>query len=517
MDNFYIPSDFPSGMDFSNPKHVALAGQSLARQGEHLYAFVPDTLHALTCAPGEGRSAMELADSIPVLSGGSDALDRTARLAKEQGLALVFFDGHEAAAAPLLSYVVPLRQKIARILSEGGKSTKPHEVHVEVTKWSAEEPRPDEIQVRARLLNLDATTTGNLWKSVMGQIPELTGVWRSSFDASSGVVTWRHGDPLSQGIAYRWNEPVSYNAIPTFADENGNTVNLGLYERNILLGGVPGSGKSGGATALLVGISRLENCALVGLDPKRVELNMWRDRFSVIAKKDGHASEVLAALLEEMERRYEWLEQNDLKKVPFDRFHEKPLIVILIDELADLVSVGVTKEEKAAEAQRSTAIRRLIAKGRAAGIVVITATQKPSSDVIPTSLRDLIQQRVAFATTNREMTETILGSGASQIGGLSHEIPTEQPGTAYILNEGSRIPKRVRAMWIPDEEVAGIAAQTAHLRVPLPFLPSEDGGSSAASTSSSDSGDEPLLDVPALDWGSPEPAVPGQRYEGLFD
>lgn len=245
---------------------------------------------------------------------------------------------------------------------------------------------------------------------------------------------------------------------------------------------------------------------------------MWRDRFSVIAKKDGHASEVLAALLEEMERRYEWLEQNDLKKVPFDRFHEKPLIVILIDELADLVSVSVTKEEKAAEAQRSTAIRRLIAKGRAAGIVVITATQKPSSDVIPTSLRDLIQQRVAFATTNREMTETILGSGASQIGGLSHEIPTEQPGTAYILNEGSRIPKRVRAMWIPDEEVAGIAAQTAHLRVPLPFLPSEDGGSSAASTSSSsDARDEPLLDVPALDWGAPEPAVPGQRYEGLFD
>lgn len=516
MDNFYIPSDFPPGTDFSNPKHVALVGRALAQRGEHLYAFVPDTLHALTCGPGEGRSAMGLADSVPVLSGGSDALGRTARLAESQGLALVSFDGYEATAAPLLSYVLPIRRNIARILTEAGsKTTKPHEVHVEVTKWSAEEPRPDEIQVRARLLNMDASTAGNLWKSVMRQIPELTGVWRSSFDASTGVVTWRHGDPLSQGVAYRWDEPVTYNAVPTFADENGDTVFLGLYESNILLGGVPGSGKSGGATALLAGIGRLENCALVGLDPKRVELNMWRERFSVIAKKDEHASEVLAALLEEMERRYEWLEQNDLKKVPFDRFAEKPLIVVLIDELADLVSIGVTKEEKAAELQRQTAIRRLIAKGRAAGIVVIAATQKPSSDVISTSLRDLIQQRVAFATTNREMTETILGSGASQNGGLSHEIP-KQPGTAFILNEGSRVPKRVRAMWIPDEDVAGIAASVAHLRVPLPFLPTEDGGSSAPSPAASGSWNDSPPAAPAMDWDAPEPA-PGQQYEGLFD
>lgn len=480
MNQYHEATKFP-GVDFSEPQHVARLGRYLARKGEHLYAFNPVTQHVLTCAPGDTDSAMDLAKQVSVDPKAPDPLNQAIDLAHSEGLYLVGFDGRSASGAPLLSYVEPLRHKIARILTEGSKATKFYEVHVEVTRWSVDEPRPDEIQVRARLLNLDASTAANLWKSVMGQIPELTGVWRSSFDASTGVVTWRHGDPLSQSIAYRWNEPVSYTSIPFGAGEDGETVFTGLYEYNILLGGLPKSGKSGGATSLLAGISRLEHCALVGLDPKRVELGPWRSRFTVVAKRDDHASEVLKALVEEMERRYEWLEERDLKKVPPEKFAEMPLIVVLIDELADLVSIGVTKEEKAAESQREAAIRRLIAKGRAAGFVIIAATQKPSSDVISTSLRDLIQQRVAFKTTNLPMTETILGQGQAANGGVAHEIPMGQSGTAFIMSEDNPTPTRVRAFWIPDEDVRGLAEQTAHLRVPLPFLPQENGASSGAS------------------------------------
>lgn len=90
---------------------------------------------------------------------------------------------------------------------------------------------------------------------------------------------------------------------------------------------------------------------------------------------------------------------------------ELPLLVVVIEGLADLVSTGVTSEEVKANKQRATLIRRLIALGRAAGVVVIAATQKPQSDVVPTALRDLIQLRVGFATTNDAMTDTILGAG----------------------------------------------------------------------------------------------------------
>lgn len=95
-----------------------------------------------------------------------------------------------------------------------------------------------------------------------------------------------------------------------------------------------------------------------------------------------------------MERRYAWLADHGLKKVTVDLLSDDmPLLIVVIDELADLVSVGVT-EEKAADQQRSTLIRRLIAKGRAAGVVVVAATQKPQADVVPTALHDLIQLHV---------------------------------------------------------------------------------------------------------------------------
>lgn len=279
-------------------------------------------------------------------------------------------------------------------------------------------------------------------------------------------------DPLREVRDYDWAIEPSYKAIPFGVDEQGASVSLGLLEVNHLVGGTPGGGKSGGVTALLCGIARLKHVAIVGLDPKRVEQAMWAPRFSRIAKDPDDASEVLGAIVDEMDRRYRWMEEQGIKKLsPGVLSPAMPLVVLVIDELADLVSVGATKEEKAADAERSTRIRRIIALGRAAGIVVIAATQKPQSDVVPTSLRDLIQLRVAYATTNPAMTETILGAGMAQVGGLSHEISAAERGVCYVVPETSRTPRRMRTYWVPDEEVAEIAERYAGMRVELPWLP----------------------------------------------
>lgn len=295
-------------------------------------------------------------------------------------------------------------------------------------------------------------------------------------DPASGMLDLiRERDPLVEVQPYPWDACPTMHAIPFAVAEDGTQMTLGLLEINQLLGGVPGGGKSGGITALLCGIARLSNVALIGLDPKKVELAPWRRRFTRIATTEDQATDVLQRLVVEMENRYDWLEANGKKKFSPDMFSSaQPLLVVVIDELADLVSVAVEKEEKAEEAARATMIRRLIAKGRAAGVVVIAATQKPQSDVVPTALRDMIQLRVGYATTNAAMTDTILGAGMAQNGGLSHEIAASLRGCCYVVNEASRHPVRARTYWVPDEEVEGIAESTSHLRIPLGWL--ETGG-----------------------------------------
>lgn len=401
--------------------------------------------------------------------------ERLAAHAREQGLSLAHFDPHSqtAVVAAIDPYVTELRSKIAGHL---GATVRPWDVEI-LLEWQVVDGHADPVVLHVLRMPpiADPERRRQTWISLCEQLlpcPANTNWWVED-DSQHGRLTVRRAeDPLGTVQTYPWQVEPMYTAIPFATAVNGSLVSLGLLESNMLLGGIPGSGKSGGATALLSGIARLPHVALVGLDPKRVELSLWGPRFSRIAKRDEDATLVLQALLEEMERRYEWLEDRGLKKVSEAELSDDlPLIVMLIDELADLVSVGVTTDEKKAEAERSTMIRRLIAKGRAAGVVVIAATQKPQSDVVPTALRDLIQQRVGYATTTDAMTDTILGAGMCRTGGLCHEIPSSLRGVCYIVNESSRTPIRARTFWIPDEQVAGIAEQYANLRVDLPWMP----------------------------------------------
>lgn len=458
--------------DLASWELTAAAAAPFAALGSQLVGFNVATSRGIFEAEPNARPRARVKPlELPVGSSERAVRDAAERLARLESAAIVGIDvlDRTVTLTPILRSVAALRDRIAELLS-AGKQVSASDIDVSVL-WGAD-GHAESVTVRTRAQVVDPSAARERWKAVLSQLAPLVD-YRLVFDAATGTVVFAHGDPLAEGAAYRWDETVAHTSIPFGIDEDGNTFCLGLFERNILLGGVPGSGKSGGATAILAGISRLPGVALVGLDPKRVELSLWEPRFSMIAKRDEHASAVLEALLVEMERRYEWLDERGLKKVPLDRLQEMPLIVVLIDELAEVVSGGVTKDEKGAQEARSTAIRRLIAKGRAAGFVVITATQKPSANIVPTELRDLIQQRISFATTNPSMTDVILGFGSSQLGGLSHEIPTDMPGTAYSMPEGSRVPQRVRAFWIPDEDVAGIAKSTEDKRVLLPFLPTE--------------------------------------------
>lgn len=252
------------------------------------------------------------------------------------------------------------------------------------------------------------------------------------------------------------------DAVPFGIDELGEPVTIRLTESSILLGGEPGGGKSGGQTAIIAGAAQCSNVALLGIDPKRVELSPWRRRFTEIVTTPEAGTDMLTRLVQEMDRRYDMLELNEQKKLSVFT-PEVPLIALFIDELAEILAAGVTKEEIAAEKERATLLRRIEAKGRAAGIFLSMATQKPDADTIPTRIRDLVPQRAAYRTGSRAMTETIMGAGRSE-DALAHQIDGSAKGLCYLIAEGSPQPRLVRTHWIPDEEVVDWASRTAHLK-----------------------------------------------------
>lgn len=399
------------------------------------------------------------------------AAPQAAAYAQAKGLSLVEWAPYEsyAVVAKLDAGVAQLRARLAEL-----SRCQPWEIELSANHDLDGDALSEITLVRVPTIE-DSSKRAESWMARIQQlVPAIAKTrWavedRTALDGT--IVVARSIDPLATVQPYPTDAKPTLTAIPFAALPNGKTLTLGLLEMNSLLGGIPGGGKSGGATTLLTGIAKLENVAIIGLDPKLVELTLWEPRFSVIATQDDHASAVLAALVDEMHRRYEWLRTQGLKKIsPAQLSPELPLIVVMIDELADLVSVGTSPEEKKAEQERAGMVRRIIAKGRASGIVIIAATQKPQSDVIPTGLRDMIQQRVSYATTTVDMTDTILGKGTGQLGGAAHSIAASERGVCYVVNEGSRTPQRARTFWIPDEEVAGIAQSTSHLRIELPWL-----------------------------------------------
>ena len=233
---------------------------------------------------------------------------------------------------------------------------------------------------------------------------------------------------------------------------------------HLLVAGTTGSGKSVGLNAILLSLLyRLTpaECRLILVDPKVLELKSYDDiphLLSPVVTDPAKAVRALKWAVEEMERRYrmmseinvrnitnfnEKLRANAAKGKPLGRrisigfdaetgeelFEDKqldyrvlPLIVVIVDELADLM-VTVGKEIE-------VLIQRLSQKSRAAGIHLIMATQRPSVDVITGVIKANLPTRISFAVTSRIDSRTILGEqGAEQLLGKGDMLykPSSDP------------------------------------------------------------------------------------------
>lgn len=248
-------------------------------------------------------------------------------------------------------------------------------------------------------------------------------------------------------------------------DIMGNPVTWQINKTpHMLVAGSTGSGKSVCINSLIVSMlmrTKPDEVKLVLVDPKKVELSMYNGVPHLLAPvvTDARKANIaLKKIVVEMERRYDLFESSGTKNIEgynklVDKKNEEdpncdmrrlPFIVVIIDELADLMMVAAKEVEDS--------IMRITQMARAAGIHLIVATQRPSTDVITGVVKANIPTRVAFAVSSQIDSRTILDmTGAEKLLGK---------GDMLFLPQGENIPIRVQGTFISDDEIKAVVDYT---------------------------------------------------------
>jgi hypothetical protein len=288
-------------------------------------------------------------------------------------------------------------------------------------------------------------------------------VTRDPANARYARVVVLRRDPLADPQPIPWplvnaGRCSLWQPVPVGEDEDGNQVEVLLPERNLLLGAEPGGGKSTVAQLLIASAALDASARLVLFDPKLVELSVWQGGADRLAGPNvEEAIEVLKGLIGELDDRYLTLLANRARKVA--EGDGLPLYLVVLEELAYFTN---GPDRKAAHAF-AVLLRDFVARGRAAGMVTVATTQKPSADVVPTYLRDLFGFRWALRCSTPEASDTILGRGWASQGYSAASIDPAARGVGLLLQEGG-VPVRLRACYLDDLALAELARRAEQLR-----------------------------------------------------
>ena len=235
---------------------------------------------------------------------------------------------------------------------------------------------------------------------------------------------------------------------------------------HLLIAGATGSGKSVCVNSVITSIlmrAKPEEVKLVMVDPKKVELSMYNGvphLLTPVVTDPKKASLALKKIVEEMEHRYDLFEESGTKNIEGynnkiekkqqagENVNKLPYIVVLIDELADLMLVAAKEVEDS--------IMRITQMARAAGIHLIVATQRPSTDVITGVVKANIPSRIAFTVSSQIDSRTILDMGGAEklIG----------KGDMLYLPMGEGTPTRIQGSFVSEEEVQKVVDYTIKQR-----------------------------------------------------
>jgi S-DNA-T family DNA segregation ATPase FtsK/SpoIIIE len=228
---------------------------------------------------------------------------------------------------------------------------------------------------------------------------------------------------------------------------------------HLLIAGSTGTGKSVCINALLTSMlmrSTPAEVRLILIDPKRIELSLYNGvphLYVPVVTEPKEAASALAWAVSEMDRRLKMLQKAGARNIGMfnalvqegkgpEGAEEMPYLIIVIDELADLMMVAAKEVEDS--------ICRIAQLARAAGIHLIVATQRPSTDIITGLIKTNITNRVAFA----------VGSA------IDSRVILDQPGAERLVGLGDMLfttpawpkPKRIQGAFVSEDEIGAVVA-----------------------------------------------------------
>ena len=312
--------------------------------------------------------------------------------------------------------------------------------------------------------------------------------------------TVRLSEILGSEIYHNAHSPL---ALALGKDIAGNPVVADLGKMpHLLVAGTTGSGKSVAINAMILSLlykSEPRHVRLILVDPKMLELSVYQGiphLLAPVVTDMKQAANALSWCVAEMDRRYRvmsWLgvrnlsgynhkigdaekhgrtieDPNTLESGEPQPLKTMPVIVVVIDELADLMMVAGKRVEEL--------IARLAQKARAAGIHLILATQRPSVDVITGLIKANIPARIAFQVSSRVDARTILDQGGAEA--------LLGAGDMLYLPPGTGLPQRVHGAFVADHEVHKVVEHLKGLAEPEyieevlePAAPEEGAGGGA--------------------------------------
>ena len=269
---------------------------------------------------------------------------------------------------------------------------------------------------------------------------------------------------------------------------------------HLLVAGTTGSGKSVCINSFIISIlmrTKPDEVKLVLVDPKKVELSCYNGvphLLTPVVTDPKKANVALKKIVTEMERRYDEFERTGNKNIAGynmyiekqnkvlpeeQKMHKMPFIVVIIDELADLMLVAAKEVEDS--------IMRITQMARAAGIHLIVATQRPSTDVITGLIKANIPSRIAFAVSSGIDSRTILdATGAEKLLGK---------GDMLFFPIGDSTPTRIQGTFVSEDEIAAVVDHVIRqqkARYDETFLMDEEEMGAKSSFDTSNDYDEPL-------------------------
>lgn len=348
-------------------------------------------------------------------------------------------------------------KKLERVFNDFGMVAKVIEIHVgpAVTQYEMELQRGTKVnkvlsisreialELSAKEVRIEAPIPG---KSTVGiEIPNQTIIPVSMREIM---------EDLERNPKYK----DSKLAAPLGRDIMGNVKCVEINKTpHMLVAGATGSGKSVCINNIILSVimrSTPDEVKMVLIDPKKVEFNAYEGiphLLMPVVTDPKKASAALQKIVVEMDDRYETFKnsgtknistyneyiEKQLKKNPNCGLKKMPFILVIIDELADLMLVAAKEVEDS--------IMRITQLARAAGIHLIVATQRPSTDVITGVVKSNIPTRISFAVSSSIDSRTILDmTGAEKLLGK---------GDMLYKPMDDNIPTRVQGSFVSDDEI----------------------------------------------------------------